>query len=206
MKHSIQALAAAAALATTFGAHAATFTPKFSDYSFPGTQYTVDAAANTFFAANYGITVDNAYLYVDSRDTFDGIGVSTGTTAQFGTTQTARIDFLDTTDFVTIEWWTIQSTTYSAYQPDGTLIDTFTQGANQEGTHTFSAPSNKVIGYVTWRSGTGYGQISGLTYNYDGLTGGGNTDLPPVPEPETYALMLLGLAGLGAVVRRRQQG
>ncbi|MBX3634332.1 MAG: PEP-CTERM sorting domain-containing protein [Rubrivivax sp.] len=25
-----------------------------------------------------------------------------------------------------------------------------------------------------------------------------------VPEPETYALMLLGLAGMGAVVRRRR--
>src|SRR5688500_4448050 len=86
---------------------AAPFEPSFSDYSFPGTQFTVDAAANVFFAATYGITVSNAYLYVDGRDTVDGIGVSTGTTSTFGTTQTARIDFLDTTNFVSVDYWTI---------------------------------------------------------------------------------------------------
>ena len=30
--------------------------------------------------------------------------------------------------------------------------------------------------------------------------------LTPIPEPETYALMLMGLAAVGAVARRRRQG
>ena len=30
--------------------------------------------------------------------------------------------------------------------------------------------------------------------------------LTPIPEPETYALMLMGLAAVGAVARRRREG
>ncbi len=29
-------------------------------------------------------------------------------------------------------------------------------------------------------------------------------DVTPIPEPSTYALMLLGLAGVGALARRRR--
>jgi len=38
---------------------------------------------------------------------------------------------------------------------------------------------------------------------YDNITFG--TDVPVVPEPSTYALMALGLAGIGLVTRRRQR-
>jgi hypothetical protein len=31
-------------------------------------------------------------------------------------------------------------------------------------------------------------------------------NLNPVPEPQTYALLLIGLSGLGAVVRRKRRG
>jgi hypothetical protein len=36
-----------------------------------------------------------------------------------------------------------------------------------------------------------------------GFTGSLNVVATPVPEPESYALMLAGLAGIGAIVRRR---
>lgn len=40
---------------------------------------------------------------------------------------------------------------------------------------------------------------------YDNVTFGSAVPVPGIPEPSTYALMALGLAGIGAVVRRRRQ-
>ena len=197
---------AALALIGSTAAQAGTFSPSFSDYAFPGSQYTVDSGANAYYSANYGITVSNAYLYKDSRDTFDGVGIANGTVAEIGTTQAGRIDFIDTTNFVTIDYLSILPTVYSAFSSGGTLLGTFSApGDNSTGTFTLTGGS-EYISYLTFTSTGGYGTVSGLTYDYDGTTGGGNTDLtPPVPEPETYALMLLGLGFIGVAVRRRTQ-
>lgn len=188
-------------------AHSATFTPSFSDYAFPGTQFTVDAAANAFYNTNYGINISNAYLYVDSRDTFDGIGIANGTVAEIGTPQSGRIDFLDTTDFVSVDYLAIQGTVYDAYSSSNVLLGTFSAAP---GTGSFSlSGGGDLISYLTFSSTGGYGTVSGLTYNYDGITGGGNTDLPgstaPIPEPETYAMLMAGLGLIGAVARRPKQ-
>lgn len=195
--------ASAAVLVASQSALAVPFEPTFSDYAFPGTQYTVDAPANAFFSANYGITIDNAYLYKDGRDTFDGIGVSVGEVPEIGTPQTGTITFLDTTDFVSVDYWSIMTTTYSAYDAMNVLIDTFTVGANQLGTYLFSTPDR--ISYLTWASNGGFGQITGLRYDYDGTTDGENDDLPPtrVPEPSPFALLVLLLAGLGFMRSRK---
>lgn len=196
-------LASTAVLIASQSALAVPFEPTFSDYAFPGTQYTVDAPANTFFSTNYGITIDNAYLYKDSRDTFDGIGVSVGEVSEIGSAQTGKITFLDTTDFVSVDYWSIRSTTYSAYDTLNALIDTFTVGADQLGTHLFSTSGR--ISYITWASDGGYGQVTGLRYDYDGTTDGENDDLPPigVPEPSPFVLLGLMLAGLGFVRSRK---
>lgn len=178
-------------------AYAVTFTPAFSDFPFPGTQFTVDAAANTYYTANYGITVENSYLYRDSRDTFDGIGVANGEVSEIGTPQTGRINFLDTTDFVIVDYLAILNTTYSAFKSDGTLITSILQTPGN-GTFNF-AGGGSLISYITFASTGGFGTVSGLTYNYDGITDGRNDDLNPIPLPAALPLMAsaLGLFGFG---------
>lgn len=192
-------------LLTSSIALAVPFEPTFSDYSFPGSQYTVDAAANVYFSANYGITIDNAYLYRDSRDTFDGVGISVGEVSGIGTSQTGRITFLDTTNFVSVDYWGIQPTSYSVFNASNALLGSLSIESNTLGTHLFSP--GVIISYLTWSSNGGYGQISGLRYDYDGTTDGRNDDIgggpPPVPEPSTWMLLATGLAGLAWYGRKR---
>lgn len=51
-----------------------------------------------------------------------------------------------------------------------------------------------LISYITFTADGGYGTVSGLTYNYDGTTGGGNTDLGTVPIPAALPLMASALS------------
>ena len=194
-------VAAALAVAATTASQAATFTPTFDTPAFPGTQYDVTSVENDYYAATYGISVNNAYLYVDSRDTFDGVGIANGNVSEIGTAQTAQVDFLDTTDFVTIDYLAILDGVVSAYDAFGNLIDSFlVAGTNSTGTDTLSGG---VISYITFSGSGGYIALSGMTYNYDGTTDGHNDDLAPVPLPAS-GLMLLGGLGASLVLRRRR--
>lgn len=189
-------------LAATATASAATFTPTFNMPSFPGSQYTVTSVENDYYTTNYGITVSNAYLYKDTRDTFDGVGISAGPVSGINSPQTGRIDFLDSTNFVTIDYWTITPGSYSAFDSSGNQIGgTFSSASNQEGTHTFGGG---IISYLLFSGTGGYTQISGLTYNYDGTTDGNNDDLNPVPLPAS-GLLLLGAFAASFGLRRRRK-
>ncbi len=194
-------LSAAAITMISHQAMAIPFEPTFSDYSFTGSQSTVDATANAFFSTNYGITIDNAYLYRDSRDTFDGIGISVGVAPNTSVPELSTLTFLDTTDFVSVDYWGIRTTTYTAYDAANAVLDSFTIGANTLGTYLFNTGGN-IISHLTWESDGGFGQISGLRYDYDGTTDGSNDDIGNVPEPATMALFGLGLLGIGYTRRK----
>lgn len=188
-------------LVTASAASAATFSPTFNMPTFPGSQYTVTSTENAYYTTEYGITVSNAYLYKDGRDTFDGVGISAGPVSAIGSSQTGRIDFLDSTDFVTIDFWTIRPGSYMAYDNGGNQIgSTLTSGTDQEGTHTFSGG---IISYLLFSGTGGFTQISGLTYNYDGTTDGNNDDLNPVPLPASGVLLIGAFAAIAGLRRRK---
>lgn len=201
MKFVLSALAAAFCAATISTASAATFTPTFNTPAFPGTQYTVTATENEYYETTFGINVSNAYLYKDSRDSFDGVGLSAGPVSAINTPQSGRIDFLDSTDFVTIDYWTITPGTYAVFDKNGSQIgSTLSSGTDQEGTYTFSGG---IISYLLFSGTGGYTQVSGLTYNYDGITDGNNTDIDAVPLPASGILLLGALGGIVRLRRRK---
>ena len=58
---------------------------------------------------------------------------------------------------------------------------------------------------VTLTPGSYFLQVNGYVNANTGASFGANVNLTPVPEPETWAMMLGGLSVLGALARRRQR-
>ena len=205
MKNILTACVLLCSVVASAQSSASTFTPSFSDYPFPGTQFDVNAAVNTYYSENYGLFISNAYLYKDSRDTFDGIGISNGLVANnYVSNQVARVDFLDQTDFVSLDVSASLDTTYSAFKTDGTLLSSRVILGNTNDSFTFDGLGS-LIAYVTFATDGGFGTISGLTYNYDGNTDGNNNDIGAVPVPAALPLMasVLGLFGISRKYKSR---
>lgn len=139
--------------------------------------------------ASFGITVANAYWYTDSRDTFDGMGLSVNI-------DPAEITFTSVTPDVTFNWWVIAAAsnaiTVNAYDSGHSLLGSFFAATDGEhdlfGTNTLGGG----VSYLEWSGSPGYAQISDITFT------------TPVPEPETYAMLLAGLGLLGFAARRRK--
>lgn len=132
----------------------------------------------------FGILCQNAYYYIDSRDTFDGVGISI-----LGTSP-GIVTFTSPTDGLSIDYWVIQGTigTYSAFNSADTLLDSFTVDATGStdllGTYNFADAD---IAMLEFSGNPGYIQVSTLRFE-------------SVPEPYTWTLIL---AGLAAVALRR---
>ena len=180
----------------------------FSDYPLAPTttgQTDLDTVyANDWFYNNYGITFSNAYLYYDSRDTFDHIGIANDIT---GPGSTGWIYFADTTNFVTVDWTTIsaQDIYLSVFDRDGNLQDSYFYDAItniSSGTITLTGTA---IASLSFHDGGGQVGLSTLMYDFDGTTDGTNNDTNPVPEPSTMLLLGGGLAGLAFWRRMKRQ-
>ena len=91
--------------------------------------------------------------------------------------------------------------------------DTFDQGAVDGKGHLFWADNNGKFFFMDYSTTGDVGSASNFVSNaffksalddIAPLIGAGGTITTPVPEPETYALMLAGLAALGFVGKRRK--
>lgn len=134
----------------------------------------------------FGLTVDNAYWYIDSRDAFDTMGLSIDQSP-------AVISLATASNGLTFDYWVISgyTGTYEAFDSTHTLLGSFfvdASSGNALGTHSF----NGSVASLEWAGSPGFVQVSTLT-------------ISPVPESETYAMLLAGLGLLGFAARRRQQ-
>ncbi len=166
--------------------------------SVPATAATVTfgevAIANQTAVTNqyqsYGFTGSNLYYYVDSRDTFDGKGVS-------GTANPSDFNFLTpisnlSIDYVTLG--TLGSASLSVFS-GSTLLSSFAitgTSGNVNASRTISGSGITKLSFTS--ANPGYFTISTLRFTQSSGA---------VPEPATWAMMLIGFGAAGYAMRRR---
>lgn len=94
----------------------------------------------------------------------------------------------------------ITGTTKSSTLEDGEIRNTFTYRASQAGALPFTFTGNS---FTLIASGTAFGPSSSYSGIVNATPAFASPPVSPVPEPETYAMMLAGLGVLGFVARRK---
>ncbi len=154
---------------------------------------------STQYLANWGLTFDSVYRYIDSRDPFadpfpfgaSNFGISNGFFQQNDVAATqGRINFVNPTPYVDFDWWTIGT--------NGMYIEAFNSGGVSQGSFSNlngsgTASLNGDISYILFHDGGGLVQFANLRYD------------SPIPEPSTLLLLGTGLLGLGAFRFRRKK-
>ncbi len=195
MKKHLANLAAATCMGlATFAASAqVTFTFQATD-----TQLELgDSATVSFFVNGLGSQVLSAYdlnfTWAQGVVSFDSRSFAPGLT-QLGAGATLVEDSPVAGNFGVQAFSVLSDAALAATQPDSFLLGTFTVTGLAEGSTTFSLGSN--LDFER--------NFVGLDFASLGVDVGSVTiTVGAIPEPSTYALMLLGLGCIGALSRRR---
>lgn len=172
-------LMAATALAISAPAAATTIT--FTEISLPnGTSFTNQYAA-------YGVTGTDMYYYFDTRDTFDNYGVAAGAGSSF-------LNFSSAVSGLSIDFLLLANNnlTIDALSSTNAVLETYTFSSftNVNVTHAFAAAN---IAALNIRNVSGQIGVSTLRFNAGA-----------VPEPTSWAMLILGLAAVGGAMRVRR--
>ena len=177
MKNLKTLIAAAAFAAVSFGPSVASA----ADVSHAPTMITMDGLFTGDFGSGFG-TKHAGDTFLD-KFTFD----VTGSPLEFSASLTSTANKVN---------GGLNISSFSLFTSTGTLIGTGTGTVGQ--VDRFSV-SNDVLGV-----GSYYLQVGGNVLSTSGARFDGNISLSPVPEPETYAMMLAGLGLVGFAARRRK--
>ncbi|HEY8877412.1 MAG TPA: PEP-CTERM sorting domain-containing protein [Roseateles sp.] len=229
MKYRLLALAAFAA--TSIQAHADVVA--LWDYSTtPATTKQTHSANGASFATVGGITTSFvAGLTNQALNTATYAAQGTGNLTrgvQFMIDTTGYTDlvltFAQRNSATASAWTTLQYTidgsswlTARSFQMPAAQSTQFVSGLSYDFTSVAGANDNELFGirllasfapgtsaYLATGTGSTYGTAGTIRYDNVLLSGDAIPDLPPaVPEPQTYALMLAGIAVVGLIARRR---
>lgn len=159
---------------------------RFNNTEVPGITC-CDRVDPTAWAAFYIVNISNAYWYLDSRDLYDGMGLSVYPTGGPGT-GVLELSPTSSSGFK-VEFWSIggHRVTVSGYDEAHKLLGSAEVGGPLDAFGSIGFGPNS-LRFVEWSGDGGYAQISTLQFF--------------VPEPAEYALMLAGLGVLGLSARR----
>jgi PEP-CTERM motif len=191
--------------------NAATTTTLLDDFSFPGVGFRQIGGHGTSSITRNGVT------YADVSGTNDIVILSPGDYWNFGAAVGTTADYVVTTDYdehirasFSTDYRAVGFTAYFNGLGPGTLT-VFGAGGGTIGTYAFPTSGDDPATGLADRGYLGFTSTAAITgFQWD-TTGGGylntgfsNLSVDAVPEPSTWAMLLIGFAGIGFAAYRRR--